>query len=452
MSRFFGNIAPDNISHTADLRCHRDDKWRVLVLVHHGVCEAQGSSMKAWRSDPQRFSDVRRVWQRNRCAEPGTIGGYRYWICRFVDYCRIQNIDEQQDLTREGAKRFAIWWRLQGSPRTGDLQGALDSSRSALRAWSFALGVLGVKVPPWEPRVIPPPVSPTMTAFAAYLREVRGNPPQTIHKKLAHMAMFAAHCRKRHRAVHRARLQDIDDFVVVCRKRYARTTVSDICSTVRAFQRFLCATGRSGRDLSGSIIAPIIRIGERPHRSLPWKDVQRILRAVDRSTPVGRRDYAILLMMSVYGLGSGEMIGLTLDDINWRAQTVRVVRPKTRVEFLLPLLPAVSRALVGYLRYGRPKHSTTRHLFVTMCTPFKPLACSVTVRHILHSAAGRAGVTAPFLGTHVLRHTHACRQLELGAAPKIIGDILGHRDPDSTSAYLRVATDRLRAMALPVPA
>jgi integrase/recombinase XerD len=409
-------------------------------------------SMKAWRFDPQRFSDVRRVWQRNRCAEPGTIGVYRYWICRFVDYCRIQGLDEHQELTRKGAKRFAIWWRSQGSPRPGHLPSALKSSRSALRAWSFAIGILGVKVQPWEPPVIRPPLSPAMAEFAAYLRDVRGNPPQTIHKKLAHMAMFAAYCRKRHRPVFRARLQDIDDFVVACRKRYARTTVSDICSTVRGFQRFLCATGRSYRDLSSSIIAPIVRVGERPHRSLPWKDVQRILGAVDRSRPTGRRDYAILLMMSVYGLGSGEVIGLTLDDINWQAQTVRIVRPKTRVEFLLPLLPSVSRALVSYLRYGRPEHSTTRHLFVTMCTPFKPLASSVTVRHIFHSAADRAGVTAVFLGTHVLRHTHACRQLELGAAPKIIGDILGHRDPDSTSAYLRVTTDRLRAMALPVPA
>jgi integrase/recombinase XerD len=312
---------------------------------------------------------------------------------------------------------------------------------------------LGVKVPPWKPlEISPPPVSPTMADFAAHLRDVRGNPPQTIHKKLMHMEMFNAFCRKQNRAMYRARLQDIDDFVVACRKRYARATVADICSTLRGFQRFLCASGRSVRDLSSSIIAPIVRDSERPHRSLPWKDVQRILRAVDRSSPTGRRDYAILLMMSVYGLGAGEVIGLTLDNINWRAQTVRVVRPKTRVEFLLPLLPAVSRALVSYLRLGRPEHAPTRRLFVTMCTPFKPLACSVTVRHILHSAASRANVTAAFLGTHVLRHTYACRQLELGATPKVIGDILGHRDPDSTSAYLRVATERLRAMALPVPA
>jgi integrase len=156
-------------------------------------------------------------------------------------------------------------------------------------------------------------------------------------------------------------------------------------------------------------------------------------------------------MMSAYGLGAGEIIGLKLDDIDWRAGTVHVVRPKTRTEFLLPLLPAVAGALANYLRHGRPAHTDTRHLFVTMCAPYKALACSVSIRHILHSAAERAGVVAPFLGTHVLRHTHACRQLELGTVPKVIGDILGHRDPESTSAYLRVATNRLRELCLPVP-
>lgn len=409
--------------------------------------------MKAWRSDPPGFSDVQRIWRDNRCASAGTVNNYRYWICRFVDYCRIRGLDERQELTREGAARFSSWWRSTGSSRRGSRPRALKSSRSALRAWAYALGVLGVDVPPWmPPRILPPPVSPTMGDFATHLSDVRGNPPQTIHKKLKHMAMFTTFCRKHKRVAHRARLRDIDDFVVACRKQYARATVSNICSTLRGFQRFLCVSGRSARDLSSSIIAPIVRDGERPHRSLPWKDVQRILRAVDRSSRTGRRDYAILLMMSVYGLGAGEVIGVTLDDINWRAQTVRIVRPKTRVEFLLPLLPAVSRALVSFLRYARPEHASTRRLFVTMCTPFKPLACSVTIRHILHSAARRANVTAPFLGTHVLRHTHACRQLELGTTPKVIGDILGHRDPDSTSAYLRVATERLRAMALPVPA
>jgi site-specific recombinase XerD len=88
---------------------------------------------------------------------------------------------------------------------------------------------------------------------------------------------------------------------------------------------------------------------------------------------------------------------------------------------------------------------------VTVRAPHKQLGCSGTIRNILHKYARRAGVSAPFLGTHVLRHTHATRQIELGTRPKVLSDILGHRDPESSSAYIRVATERLRRMALPVP-
>ena len=407
--------------------------------------------MRAWRTDPPDFLQVKRVWRQNRCVGTGTIALYRYWISRFLDYCKTQGLDARQELTCAGAERFARWWRSVGSPRRGRFEKTFQSARSALRSWSFALQALGNELPPWVSPPTVTPISPLMSAFSSYLREVRGNPACTIHKKLVHLNMFSLFCRRRHRQDHRARLRDIDEFIVWCSERYARTTVSDICCTLRAYQRFLCSSGRVSHNLAGSIIAPLVRVAERPHRALPWEKVQRILGAIDRSTPTGRRDYAILLMMSVYGLGAGEIIGLTLDDIHWRAKTVLVVRPKNGVEFLLPLLPAVGRALAGYLHYGRPQHVQSRRLFVTMRTPFKPLACSVSIRHILHTAADRAGVSAPFMGTHVLRHTHACRQLELGASPKVIGDILGHRDPDSTSAYLRVATTRLRELALPVP-
>ena len=273
--------------------------------------------MKPWRADPPGFSDVKRVWRDNRCVGSGTVAVYRYWICRFLDYCSAQGLEAHKELTLAGAVRFATWWRLAGSPRSGRVVVAFQAARSALRSWSFALSALGKDIPQWRPSTPAPPISPAMAAFAAYLTEVRGNPPCTIHKKLAHMGLFSGFCRRRHRPLHRARLQDIDAFVVWCRMRYARTTVSDICSTLRGYQRFLCASGRSAHNLAGSIMAPLVRLAERPHRSLPWSDVQRILEAIDRSTPTGRRDYAILLMMSVYGLGAGEVIALTLEDINW---------------------------------------------------------------------------------------------------------------------------------------
>jgi integrase len=109
---------------------------------------------------------------------------------------------------------------------------------------------------------------------------------------------------------------------------------------------------------------------ERPRRALPWEDVQHLLRAVDRSSPRGLRDYALLLLMSTYGFGSGEVIRLQLQDIDWNAATLKVMRPKTGVAFTLPLLPPVAKALAFYLRDGRPPSIPHRYVFVCMRRPF----------------------------------------------------------------------------------
>ena len=400
---------------------------------------------------PYRWDEVRCVWRRNRSLTRPSLEVYEAWVRRFAKYCEIHSLDQRTELTQRGAEQFARWWRSRGSHRRGRLEITITACQRPLRAWAFALSTLGESLPSWRPTP-PPRVDHRFQAFADYLRDVRGNPTGTVHKKLCHLTAFEQFRRTRGSTRLLIQLSEIDTYIVTCRRRFARTTVADICSTIRGYLRFLHVTGRATVDLSRSVMAPIVRPAERPHRTLPWTDVKQILRAIDRSTPVGRRDYALLLMMSVYGLGAGEIIGLLLDDVDWRAATLRITRPKTRVVFSLPLLPAVARALADYLKHGRPALTPARHLFVTMRTPFKRLACAVTVRHILHSAAHVAGVTAPFLGTHVLRHTHACRQLELGTPPKLIGDILGHRDPESTSAYLRVPSDRLRKLSLPVPA
>lgn len=400
---------------------------------------------------PYRLSDVRRVWRDGRGLESASRTIYEHWLQRFARYCQTHSLDQRTELTERGADRFAHWWRSQGSPRRGHLRNAIRGSRSALRAWALALSMLGESMPPWHLPSAAAPHDIRFKSFVDYLRSVRGNPSNTITKKLKELTAFDRFRRSRGSARSQISLQDVDAYILVCRRRMARRTVASICSTIRGYLRFLHATGAMKTDIGASVMAPIIRADERPHRTIPWTDVQRILRAIDRKTAIGRRDYAILLMMSVYGLGSGEVIGISLDDINWQAPKIRITRPKTRSAFFLPLLPDVSRAIVDYLKLGRPIHTSERRLFLTKCLPFRPLASSSSVRYILHSAARRAGVTATFLGTHVLRHTHASRQLDLGVAPKIIGDILGHRAPHSTSAYLRVTSDRLRKLSLPVP-
>lgn len=400
---------------------------------------------------PYRLNEVERIWRQNDCPRREALIHYKHWLRRFAAYCETHSLDQRTELTQCGAERFARWWRSRGSRRRGQLKHAVGSAHTALRAWAFALTTLGESLPPWQAKESSVVFDPRFQRFTDYLREVRGNKPSTIHLMLTHLMAFDAYRRSRGTANKPIRLSEIDEYVVACRRRYSRCTVANICTMIRGYLRFLHTSGLAETSLASSVMAPKVRSAERPYRTLPWGDVQRILRAIDRSTAAGRRDYALLLTMSAYGLGAGEVIGLSLDDIDWQGAVIRVQRPKTSVVLRLPLLPVVARALADYLKRGRPAHTLTRHLFVTMRMPLKGLAASVSVRNILHKAARRAGVTAPFLGTHALRHTHACRQLELGTPVKIISDILGHRDPESTSVYLRVASERLRELSLPVP-
>jgi len=399
-------------------------------------------------SERSGVAKVVQVWRRNH-LKPSTVVAYLRWVFRFKSYCRATGLVESSELTRAGVTDFArVYAREHGISE----RAAHDNARSALRAWAVALAILGDPPPRWEAQSAPPKQSsPLLEEFAKHLRCNRGNPESTIHKKVTQIADLLKFLRSRRRHGQQIQLRDIDAFVLRCRERYARTTTADICSGVRAFLRFLHTTGRLSHDLASSVATPVVRRNERPLRALPWDEVRRILRAVDRGTPSGRRDYVMLLMMSTYGLGAGEVIRLHLDDIDWRAATLRAVRPKTGAEILLPLLPSIARALVGYLRHGRPPDAPTRHVLVSMKAPYHPLSASSAVRHVLIKHARIAGVSAPYLGSHVLRHSHACRQMEQGTRPKLIGDILGHRRPASTSAYIRIATEGLRELALAVP-
>jgi integrase/recombinase XerD len=392
--------------------------------------------------------DILRVWRGDRCVCESSAQQYLQWIGRFRRYCSALGLDEAAELTRDGVKRFQTWYGRSRQINTANLGLASSSMRSLRRVYE----VMGMPVPPWRPiERRPPPATAVLRDYAAQLGQQRGNPEVTIHKKLDHVGKLLEHLGRSGKTWRRLRLPDIDAFLIECAGRYARSTTADIASTVRCFARFLLASGRIRVDLADGVISPVQPKFERLRRALPWEDVQRLLRAVDTTTACGLRDHALLLMMSTYGLGAGEVIGLQLQDINWSAGTLQMSRPKTGVNFILPLLPPVAKVLARYLRNGRPPHTPTRHVFVQMKVPFGALTASSAVRHMLIKHAKAAGIEAPYLGSHVLRHSNAARQLDVGTKARVLSDILGHRAPDSVSAYVRIATESLREVSLPVP-
>lgn len=397
-------------------------------------------------NDP-RYDAVRDWWLRYGLAST-TIGQYSCWVGAFLSHCRRRRLVSDKQLTRIAVSRFA---RVRAHNCALNERWTIQGARIALHAWARGLAAIGYPVPAWVPAPTQGPFAELIEEYVSFRRRRRGITERTAYLERLWVARFLSALKRRRRRLSTVRMSDVDRFVAETSARCARTTTKGLCGVIRSFLRFLHLTERLPEDLSPAVLSPRVRKSERPYRVMPWADVQRILRAVDRSTALGSRDFALLLLMASYGLRVGEALQLRLEDIDWKAGTIHVFRSKTGVETWLPLSPAVGHAMATYLRRGRTRRTVAREIFLRSRAPHCRLRFASAVCHILRKHAAIAGISAPFLGSHVLRHSHATRQIEEGALPKVVGDILGHASPNSTSAYVRLATKRLRRLALPVP-
>jgi integrase/recombinase XerD len=378
-----------------------------------------------------------------------TVQLYLGWIRRFRKYCQQRKLDEVEQSCSSGMNRFLgayPWPRAKGHPSAR----SADTSRSAIHAWACALRALGETVPTWRKQPVAPALPPLLSDYAAYRKAHNGTAETTVRRDLDTARRFLQHLRGRRRSLTRLGLQDIDTFVQAIAARLSISTVADTCSSLRAFLRFLQTSGRLDSDLASGVMAPRFHASARPPRTLPWRDVKRVVCAVRRSDPTGRRDFAMLLLLATYGLGAAEILALRLKDLDWSAGVLRVRRPKTKVDIELPLLPAVAKAVSAYLRWERPPANGVPKVFLSRRMPYSPITSSA-IRHRIRLYAKRAGVSAEGLGTHTFRHSHASRQIDAGANLKVVSEILGHRSSSSTSVYVRVALRRLRGVGLPVP-
>jgi integrase/recombinase XerD len=174
-----------------------------------------------------------------------------------------------------------------------------------------------------------------------------------------------------------------------------------------------------------------------------------VLKACNRGTASGRRDYAVLLLLAHLGLRAGEVVALQLDDINWRAGEI-MVRGKGLLHDRMPLPADVGEALTSYLRRDRPV-CATRRVFVCMKAPPRGFAGPSTQTTIVRRALARADLHPVFKGAHLLRHSLATSMLNSGATMGEIGEVLRHRAPNTTEIYAKVDFEGLRSLAHPWP-
>ena len=292
------------------------------------------------------------------------------------------------------------------------------------------------------------PFADAVPGFFEYLVADRGLRPASVRHYSHHLRRFEAYLGK----VGVGGLQELSPALLSAfvadrsAAGLAKTSVRDGCGVLRVFLRYAHREGVIGNDLSKTVEWPqVYRLSTIP-RSISWTDVGKVLGSVDRRTPCGKRDYAILLLLVTYGLRSREVAALTLNDIDWKRERLAIPERKAGHSTAFPLSKSVGEAIVDYLQHGRPK-TTDRHVFFRSVAPVRPIG-SAAVSGCAKRYLLQAGIQVPRPGSHTLRHTLVQRLVDAEFALKEIGDFVGHRSPASTQIYGKVAVESLRQVAL----
>ena len=244
-------------------------------------------------------------------------------------------------------------------------------------------------------------------------------------------------------------LQDIDDYICLVGKNVGHRTFFNKIAALRSFFRFCVMSGEISTRFDTQIDTPRIYREEKLPPTLDWSTVRELLQSIDRSTPIGKRDYAMLLLIATYGLRASEIVGLKLDDIEWRLMRLKIDQHKTFKTLLLPLTNEAGEAIIEYLRHGRPP-VVYREIFVRHRSPIKALK-PIAVTDVFNTWSRRSSLSIPYQGPHCVRHSYAVHLLRQGISIKTIGDLLGHKNLKSTYIYMRLNLEDLRSVPLNIP-
>ena len=242
---------------------------------------------------------------------------------------------------------------------------------------------------------------------------------------------------------------DVDRYMDLRAPKLTRCSLKSVAERLRSLLRYLHITGRVTMDLSGHVLAPTLYAYEGVPSVLDRAQIVAVLESTKNDkTSAGLRDHAILQLLAAYGLRSGEIRHLRIEDIDWGTEAIHVHHNKTRASTFLPLLEPVGEAVFAYLRSGRPL-TDAREIFVRTRAPYRKLdkLYSMVRRRLRDAGVQPSGKCGP----HIFRHAHAVEMLRAAVPQKVIGDLLGHRSTGSTAPYLKLATEDLRAFPLDVP-
>jgi integrase/recombinase XerD len=320
------------------------------------------------------------------------------------------------------------------------------TSRLSARGLAPLLGFLrGVGVVPGRERRVPvAAVEVLLDRYGGYLARERALVASTVRYYLDGAREFLAGREGRLAGLTAA---EVTGFVAAQCRRRGTGSAKILVTVLRSLLRFLVLEGLAPPGLQDAVPSVAGWRGGGLPKALPAGQVAALLAACDRETATGRRDFAVLVLLSRLGLRACEAAALELDDIGWRAGTV-TVRGKGRRDEQLPLPSDAGEALACYLRDGRPAGAAGRRVFLGSRAPGGGLSADA-VKAIVRRACRRAGIAEA--GAHRLRHSAATGMLRAGAPLAEIGQVLRHRSVSTTAIYAKVDYGALSQLVMPWP-
>jgi site-specific recombinase XerD len=239
-------------------------------------------------------------------------------------------------------------------------------------------------------------------------------------------------------------------FIRQTARGHSTSHAKHLVAALRALFRFLHYEGKIQSDLAPALPTVAHWALSTLPKYIAAEAVQRVLDKCDQQTSVGRRDYAVLMLLSRLGMRGGEVLRLELEDIDWQNAAITIRAKKGPGWARLPLAADVGKAIAGYLRYDRPR-GVGRRVFLRVRAPHAALSHTAVISSLVRRALQKAGVESAGQGAHLFRHSLATSMLRRGASLDEIGQVLRHRSPNSTAIYAKVELNALRPLALSWP-
>ena len=382
-----------------------------------------------------------------------TVGAYRSgWkkIRKYMDLNGIQSYDEdvEAQILKDELKGYSI-------PKLSETERFMYRGAKMLTEFqrTSIITAPARSIRKEDPIVFDGVMGKAINSFLEHKKFEEGLAVRTLYVYRRNLFPISEYCNKNSiRSI-----KDIDLAFILgylgqldCRKK---TVVQRTILSLRSFMKYAYQQRLLDIDYSNKI--PRYRSVNQPKLPSTYskQEVEKLISSIDRSSPIGKRNYAIILLAARLGLRASDISRLKFTELHWDTSAIEINQVKTGKKLVLPILPDVGNALIDYLKYGRPE-SQNPFVFLIVRPPYAQFHTSQVVTHVIQRAYRKAGIDVKGrrFGAHSLRHSLGFRMLEESTALPIISEVFGHKSTESTKYYLRVDLKSMRQCMLDVPA